>query len=141
MVGVLDRSWTSKRPFVFTHIILTKTLGIRRAQDIRPWITLCIDFWERGLHSGLIGDADPEGDAREGSAANGGEEEDDAVPRSYHNTVLSSKLRQAVCWATNREGRDCLLPGDQCTKTGRPVAEVLREKHPDMHVPPVENPT
>ena len=26
-------------------------------------------------------------------------------------------------------------------KTGRPVAEVLREKHPDMWVPPVENPT
>ena len=24
-------------------------------------------------------------------------------------------------------------------KTGRPVAKVLREKHPDMHVPPVEN--
>ena len=26
-------------------------------------------------------------------------------------------------------------------KTGRPVAEVLWEKHPDMGVPPVENPT
>ena len=26
-------------------------------------------------------------------------------------------------------------------KNGRPVAEVLREKHPDMRVPPVENPT
>ena len=26
-------------------------------------------------------------------------------------------------------------------KTGRPVAEVLREKHPDMRVPPVGNPT
>ena len=30
---------------------------------------------------------------------------------------------------------------DQCTKTGRPVAEVLWENHPDMRVPPVENPT
>ena len=26
-------------------------------------------------------------------------------------------------------------------KNGRPVAEVLREKHPDMRFPPVENPT
>ena len=26
-------------------------------------------------------------------------------------------------------------------KNGRPVAEVLREKHPDTRVPPVENPT
>ena len=34
-----------------------------------------------------------------------------------------------------------LLPDDQRKKTGWPVAEVLREKHPDMRVPPVENPT
>ena len=29
---------------------------------------------------------------------------------------------------------------NQCTKTGQTVAEVLREKHTDMRVPPVENP-
>ena len=29
---------------------------------------------------------------------------------------------------------------DQCNKTGRPVAEVFREKHLDMRVPPMENP-
>ena len=34
----------------------------------------------------------------------------------------------------------CLLPDDQCTKIGRLVAEVLREKHPDMQAPPVEKP-
>ena len=33
----------------------------------------------------------------------------------------------------------CLLPDDQCTKTGRPVAEVFQEKHLDMRVPLVEN--
>ena len=62
------------------------------------------------------------------------------MARSYHNTALSGKLLQAVRRATNREGGGCLLPDDQCTKTGRPVAEVLREKHPNIHVPPVENP-
>ena len=55
--------------------------------------------------------------------------------------MLSGKLRQAVCWATHQEGGGCLLPDDQCTKTGRPVAEVFREKHPDMCVSPMENPT
>ena len=34
----------------------------------------------------------------------------------------------------------CLLPDDQCTKTGGQVAEVPWEKHPDMRVPPVESP-
>ena len=63
------------------------------------------------------------------------------MARSYHDTVLYGKLRKAVHWATDREGGGCLLPDEQCTKTGRPVAEVLREKHPDMRVPAVENPT
>ena len=90
---------------------------------------------------GLVGDAEAEGAARDGRAASGGEEEDEAVVRSYHDTVLSGKIRQAVCRAINREGKGGLLPDDQCTKTGRPVAEVLRENHPDMHVPHVENPT
>ena len=63
------------------------------------------------------------------------------MARRYHDTVLSGKRRQAVRQATDSEGGGCLLPYDQCTKTGLPVAEVLREKHPDMRVPPVENPT
>ena len=89
---------------------------------------------------GLVGDAEAEGANREGRAASGNEEEGEAVSQSYHDTVLSGKLCQAVCWATDREGGRCFLPDDQCTKTGRTVAEVLLEKHLDMHVPPVENP-
>ena len=63
------------------------------------------------------------------------------MARSFHKIVLSGKLRQASRRATDREGGGCLLPEDKCTKTGRPVAEVLREKQPDMRVTPVENPT
>ena len=54
--------------------------------------------------------------------------------------MLSEKFRQAVRRETNREGGGCLLPDNQCTKTGRPITEVLRKKHPDMCVPPMENP-
>ena len=64
-----------------------------------------------------------------------------AVARSFHEIVLSGKVRQAVSRATDREGGGCLLPEDKCTKTGRPVAEVLREKHPGMRFLPAENPT
>ena len=49
-------------------------------------------------------------------------------------------MRQAIRRETGREGGGCLLPDDQCTKTGRLVAEVLREKYPDIRVPPVETP-
>ena len=69
-----------------------------------------MDLWKRSIHTGMVGDAEAEG--------GGGEEDDDAVAQSYHVTVLSGKLRKAVRRATNREGGRCLLPDDQCTKTG-----------------------
>ena len=61
--GVLNRSWNSERPLVFAHVVLTKTLGVRRSQDIRARITRRMDIWERGLHTGLVGDAEAEGAA------------------------------------------------------------------------------
>ena len=123
---VISRSWNSEIPLVFAHVVLTKTLGVRRAWEIRARITRRMELWERGQHAGLVGDAEAEAAACEGRAAFSSEEEDDAVARSFHETVLSGKLRQAVRRATDREGGGCLLPGEKCTKTGRPVAEVLR---------------
>ena len=46
-----------------------------------------------------------EGAAREGRYASGGEEEDEAVARIYHDTVLLDKLRPSVRRANDREGR------------------------------------
>ena len=95
-----------------------KTLVVRRAQDIWARITRRMDLWERGLHAGLVGESEEEGAAKEGRAASGGKEEDNVVSRIFHNTVLSVKLQQAVRWATNREGVGCILPDNQCKKTG-----------------------
>ena len=72
-----------------------------------------------------MGDAKSEGAAREGNAASGGKEEDEAMARRYYDTVMSVKIRQDICQATNREGGGCILPDDQCTKTRQPVAEVI----------------
>ena len=57
--------------------------------------------------------------------------------------VLSRKLQQAVRRVTSREGGGggCCLPGEVCTKTGQPFADFIWEKHLDMRVSPVENPT
>ena len=81
-----------------------------------------MDLLERGQHAGLVGNAEAEGAAQERRAAFSGEEEEDAVARSFHETVLLGKIRQAVRRSTNREGGGCLLPEDLCTKTGRTVA-------------------
>ena len=72
--GVLVRTWNSERPLVFAHSVLTKMLGFRKARDIWTRITRWMDIWERGLHVGLVGDTDAEGDSREGRASSGGEE-------------------------------------------------------------------
>ena len=54
-------------------------------------------------------------------------------------------MRQVVLLATDREGVGwggvCVLLRDVCTNNGRPFAYVLWKKQPDMHVPPVGNPT
>ena len=114
--GVLNRSWNSERPLVFSHVVLMKMLGVCRAREIRDRVTRLMELWERGLHVGLVGDAEAEGDAREGRDAYGGEEEDESVARSYHTMVLSGKLWQAVYWATDMEAGGCLPPDNQCTK-------------------------
>ena len=115
--GVLSWSWNSERPLVFAHFVLTKTLGVRQAHEIWARINKPMDLWERGQDVGLGGDAEVEGAAREGRAAFSGKEEDDSMARSFHETVLSGKLRQAIRCATDREGGGCLLPGNKCTKT------------------------
>ena len=57
------RSWNSEIPLIFAHIVLTKTLGVRRAQEIWARITRRMELWERGQHAGLVGDAETEGAA------------------------------------------------------------------------------
>ena len=89
---MLARSWNSERPLVFSHVVLTKTLGVRQSREIRARIMRHMDLWERGQHAVLVGDAKAEGVAQEGRGASGGEEEDDAVARSYRDTVLPGKL-------------------------------------------------
>ena len=73
--GVLVRSWNSESPLVCAHVILTKTMGLLRAKEIRAQITMQMDLWDRDVHVGLEGDAEAEWAAREGRAASGGEEE------------------------------------------------------------------
>ena len=81
-----------------------------------------MDLWEKVLHASLVGGAEAEGAAQEGRAASGGDEEDEAVARSYHDIMLSCKLRQAVRRAIDREGVSsrttfALKPGDRLQRS------------------------
>ena len=76
----LGRSWNSERTLVFSHVVLTKTLGIRRACDIRGRITRRMDLWERCLQAGFVGDSEVEGADQEVRAASGREEVEKLCP-------------------------------------------------------------
>ena len=99
---VINRSCNYERPLIFSQVVLTKVLGIRRARGIWKHITRRINLWERGLHAGLVGEAEAEGADMEGRPARGLDEEDKAISRIYHSTVMSGKLSQAFHQATNR---------------------------------------
>ena len=73
--------------------MLANTLGVHRDRDIRARITTRMDLWERGLHVGLLGDAEAEVPTREGRAASVGEEEDKSLDRKFYSSFLSGKLR------------------------------------------------
>ena len=75
MARLLNRSWNSERPLVFSHVVPTKTLGVRRAREIRTRITRLVDLWDRVQHAGVVGDIKAEGATQESRAASSGEEE------------------------------------------------------------------
>ena len=52
------------------------------------------------------------------------------MDQAFNRTLLSGSPRQAVIWATGREGGGVLIPDDFCTKTGCPVKDALQENHP-----------
>ena len=58
--GVLNRNWNSDRTLVFAHIFLTKMMRIRRATEIRQRIIKRMDLSDRGIHTGMLGDAEAE---------------------------------------------------------------------------------
>ena len=41
---MLDRKWNSKRPLVFDHVVLTKTLGAHKAREIQERIDSRLDL-------------------------------------------------------------------------------------------------
>ena len=62
--GVIDQKWNSKRPLVFAHVFLKRNLSACKSRDIQARIDRQIELWERGIHTGLVGDALSEGRVR-----------------------------------------------------------------------------
>jgi hypothetical protein len=130
--GVRERRWNSERPLVFVSVVLQTTSGVRRARDIRKRLEQRMRLWDQGRYGALVDDTEAEVQGRIGTGLPPDEE---TKARAYNARVLSGRIRSAVRTITRRGDGGVLQPDAACTKTGRPVLEVLRAKHPAMRDP------
>ncbi|KAI2510018.1 hypothetical protein MHU86_4444 [Fragilaria crotonensis] len=91
-----------------------------------------MDLWDQGHFKALVDDAEGEVLSRQPSSR---PPDAEAQARSYNARVLSGRLRSFVRTLTNRSGGGVRQPDDLCTKSGRPVWQVLQEKHPALRDP------
>ena len=128
--GVRERKWNSERPIIFAAVVLQRTPTVRAAKDVRARLEKRMDYWAEGSYDGLISDTIAESHPGGAPPAS-----DESKARAYNNKVNSGRLRQAVRTLTSRDGGPVLQPSDRCTKTNRPVIDVLRDKHPPLRMP------
>ena len=140
-VGVVERRWNSERPLVFQACILRRVRGISRFHDVKPIIWGRLDAWDAERFVALVR-AVEEATLDVGGGSGGpraGMEDATSIARKYHNMVLGGKVRAAVRMVTNRGTGGSYRPWDLDSKSGHPVIEVLREKHPASRVPSEED--
>lgn len=131
--SVRERHWNSERPMVFIAAVLQRGDGVSRARDIRDRLMQRMDLWEEGHHAALVDDTEALLLSRAGPCRRTPDPESEA--RAFNSKVLSGRLRPAVRRLTSRDGGGVFQPDDADSKTGRPVVDVLREKHPDLREP------
>ena len=129
--------WVAERPMCFSTVILQTVPEVRSAKDIRERIWNRLKMWELGQYDALV-------EATEDdilcNVGNGSRKADmESMARAFNEKVMSGRLRQATRLFLEREGgKGVLAPDDVCTKTGRPVIDVLNEKHPELRDPAVD---
>ena len=135
--GMMDRKWNSERMLVFTAVILQQQADIRRSKDIRELVSKRLDLWERGYKVALVDDLEARNRGHSGTKS---KRDNEARAKIFDSILKSGRLRQAVRNLTNREGGGVVQPDDLCSKARIPVLEVLKDKHPGMRQPDLEDP-
>jgi hypothetical protein len=140
-IGVVERCWNSKRPLVFQAVILHRVQGVDRFHDVKPIIWGRLNAWDMGRHVALLKVIE-EANLDVGGGGGGTRlrrENTTSMAKKYHNMVLCGKVRAAVRTVTNRDGGRAYCLFDLDSKSGRPIIDVLQEKHPKFCVPSDED--
>ncbi len=136
--GMRKRKWNSERALIFATCVLRKSPGVICARDIKCRVEKRLTLWIGGQYNALVQDI--VGEAVRGVGSGRDTANEQLIAQKYNHMVLNGKLRAAVRFATACNGSGVLLPQDACTKTGRPVMEVLQSQHPDTRIPNLRDP-
>jgi len=137
-MGIRERKWNSKSALIFAACVLQKIPGVIRARDINRRVERRWTLWIGGSYTALVQDI--VGNAMRGVGGSQGTIDKDLVARKHNSMVLDGKLHVAIHFAMDHNGGGVLLPQNACTKTGRPVMEVLLSQNPDTWIPNLEDP-
>jgi hypothetical protein len=130
------RECNSEKLLVFAACILCKVKDVKQFSDVKKLIWGRLDAWEAGKHCALVKGVEEEAAGRGYSMPSNHEFDIESAGRRYNSMILSGKLRAAVRMVTDRDPGGLFKPNeDKCSKTGRLVNDVLREKHPEARVP------
>ena len=130
------RVTNSERAEIFPACILRKERGCSGAAAIKRRILRRLVMWDEGKYAELAEDVARAARNSMGKAPM--PDNDDSIARRYHSLVIDGRLKAAVRYATNRSGGGVLAPGDIDSKSGLPVIEVLRNKHPKIRRPELD---
>ena len=130
--GCRERKWNYERPAVFVLCMLQTTGLVTKRMNIVACLQDRLEFWSFGGLgiAELVDNTELEMRSRRGGGARSADLEREA--KAFDSRVKNGKIRSAVRIATDRGGGGVLMPDGVCTKTGKPVMEVLQEKHPPL---------
>eukprot|EP00978_Attheya_sp_CCMP212_P042445 scaffold258630_cov55-Attheya_sp.AAC.1 len=136
--GIRKRKWNSDRFIVFQMVILQRTKNVIWAKYICARIQNHLKSWKAGHYNMLVQETAQEAIATmiPTSASTKTQEQREKI---FVNLMVQGKLRQAVRFITEREKAGIMLPTDIDEKSGLPVIDALRSKHPPARVPEVED--
>jgi hypothetical protein len=131
-VRVIERRWNFECPLIFQACVLWRIRGVSRFHDVKPIIWGWLDSWDAECYVALVKGVE---EANLEVGGGGGRprkqhEYTTLTARKYHNMVLCGKVRATVHMVMNRGTGGAYRPFDLDTKSGRPVINMLLEKHP-----------
>ena len=94
-----------------------------------------MDAWEAGQFVALVKDMEKCGMEDGWGLSHSSEFDLESAGRRYNCMVLSGKIRAAVQMVMDCDPGSLLRPNDKCSRTQRPVIDILREKRPEARIP------